>query len=117
MQKIKILHVYKSFNVYNGLIEILTILAQNLDHQKFEMGVCVNEYRKMRLAEFEELGAKIFNLDIKTWAGIQLSSSTGIKQILNNINLILFRLMCLKLICMGQLQQRWQKFRQLSPQK
>lgn len=70
MQKIKILHVYKSFNVYNGLIEILTILAQNLDHQKFEMGVCVNEYQENAFGRnFEELGAKIFNLDIKPGLG------------------------------------------------
>lgn len=70
MQKIKILHVYKSFNVYNGLIEILTILAQNLDHQKFELGVCVNEYQGNTFGEkFEGLGAKIFNLDIKPGLG------------------------------------------------
>ncbi len=70
MQKIKILHVYKSFNVYNGLIEILTILAQNLDHQKFELGVCVNEYQENSFGnKFEGLGAKIFNLDIKPGLG------------------------------------------------
>ena len=70
MQKIKILHVYKSFNVYNGLIEILTILAQNLDHQKFELGICVNEYQENTFGKkFEGMGAKIFNLDIKPGMG------------------------------------------------
>lgn len=70
MQKIKILHVYKSFNIYNGLIEILTILAQNMDHQKFELGVCVNEYQQNSYGKnFEGLGAKIFNLDIKPGLG------------------------------------------------
>lgn len=70
MQKIKILHVYKSFNVYNGLVEILTILAQNLDHQRFELGICVNEYQGNCFGEkFEKLGARIFNLDIKPGLG------------------------------------------------
>jgi len=70
MQKIKILHVYKSFNTYNGLIEMMTILAQNLDRQKFELGVCVNEYQENTFGKkFEGLGAKIFNLDIKPGMG------------------------------------------------
>jgi hypothetical protein len=42
--KIKVVHVYKSFNVYNGLIEILSILADNIDHNRFELTACVNEY-------------------------------------------------------------------------
>jgi hypothetical protein len=46
MEKMKIVHVYKSFNVYNGLIEILTILAQNMDHARYELGVCVYDTRK-----------------------------------------------------------------------
>ncbi|HEX3018647.1 MAG TPA: glycosyltransferase family 4 protein [Chitinispirillaceae bacterium] len=70
MQKMKILHVYKSFDVYNGLIEILTILAQNLDYQKFELGVCVNQYHGNCFGEkFEKLGAKIFNMNIEPGFG------------------------------------------------
>lgn len=65
MEKLKIVHVYKSFNVYNGLIEILTILAQNYDRDKYELGVCVNEYQKNSFGDkFESLGGKIFNLNI-----------------------------------------------------
>jgi glycosyltransferase involved in cell wall biosynthesis len=65
MEKMKIVHVYKSFNVYNGLIEILTILAQNLDHARYELGVCVYEYQENSFGKrFEELGGKIFNLNV-----------------------------------------------------
>jgi len=65
MNKIKVLHVYKSFNVYNGLIEILTILAQNMDLDRFDLGVCVYEYDGNEAGQrFEELGGKIYSLDI-----------------------------------------------------
>jgi glycosyltransferase involved in cell wall biosynthesis len=44
MTKFKIVHVYKSFNVYNGLLEIFSILSENLDKDRFELIACVNEY-------------------------------------------------------------------------
>jgi glycosyltransferase involved in cell wall biosynthesis len=63
--KIKLLHVYKDFNVYNGLIEILMILAQNFDHDKYELGVCVFRYDGNSFGDkFEKLRGKIFNLGI-----------------------------------------------------
>lgn len=65
MSKLKILHVYKSFNVYNGLIEILMILAQNMNHDLYELGVCVYEYDDNEFGrKFQELGGKIYNLNI-----------------------------------------------------
>jgi len=66
MEKIKVLHVYKDFNVYNGLIEILTIIAQNIDHDKYDFGVCVFRYTKNSFGErFKEMGGRIFSLDVK----------------------------------------------------
>jgi glycosyltransferase involved in cell wall biosynthesis len=63
--KLKVVHVYKDFDVYNGLTEILTILAQNFDHEKFELGVCVFRYGGNAFGEkFKSLGGKIFNLDV-----------------------------------------------------
>jgi glycosyltransferase involved in cell wall biosynthesis len=63
MRKIKIIHVYKSFNVYNGLIEILTILAQSMHQDQFEIGICVYEYEGNDFGRyFEKLGGKIFVL-------------------------------------------------------
>lgn len=44
MNRIKVVHVYKSFNVYNGLIEILTILADSMDKDRYELVAMVNEY-------------------------------------------------------------------------
>ncbi|NLG19202.1 MAG: glycosyltransferase family 4 protein [Fibrobacter sp.] len=65
MEKLKVVHVYKSFNVYNGLIEILTILAQNLDHERYELGAVVYEYQENSFGKrFQELGGKIFDLKI-----------------------------------------------------
>lgn len=65
MGRIKVVHVYKSFNVYNGLIEILNILAHNMDHTKYELGICVYEYNENDFGKkFQELGGKIYNLNI-----------------------------------------------------
>lgn len=67
MEKVKVIHVYKSFNVYNGLIEILTIMAQNIDHSRYELGVCVYEYNDSEFGQkFQALGGKIYNLNISS---------------------------------------------------
>ncbi len=64
MEKLKIIHIYKSFNVFNGLIEILTIMGQDLDHSRFELGVCVNEYGQNYFGEkFQQLGGRIHSLN------------------------------------------------------
>lgn len=66
MEQIKVLHHYKSFNRYNGLIEILTIMAQNFNHALYEFGICVFEYQENSFGKkFEEYGGKIFNLGVK----------------------------------------------------
>ncbi len=65
MRRIKILHVYKSFNVYNGLIEILLILAERLDPERFDLNVCVYRYDGTPFGDkFEKLGGKIHSLHI-----------------------------------------------------
>ncbi len=65
MEKIKILHIYKSFNVYNGLIEILTILARNLDQSRYELAVGVYEHRESDFSrEFQRLGGTILCMDV-----------------------------------------------------
>jgi glycosyltransferase involved in cell wall biosynthesis len=71
MEKLKVLHLYKSFNVFNGLIEILTIMAQDLNHSEYELGVCVNEYEENPFGEkFQRAGGKIYSLDAgRGWAG------------------------------------------------
>ncbi len=64
MEKLKVLHLYKSFNVFNGLIEILTIMAQDLDQSEYELGVCVNEYEGNSFGEeFQHAGGRIYSLD------------------------------------------------------
>jgi len=65
VEKIKIIHVYKDFNVYNGLVEILTILAGGMDLDRFELGVCVFRYDGNSFGDdFEQLGGRIHSLNI-----------------------------------------------------
>ncbi|MBD3243996.1 MAG: glycosyltransferase [Chitinivibrionales bacterium] len=65
MERIRVLHVYKSFNVYNGLIEILTILLRSMDLSKYELAVAVYQYDGNAFGrEFERLGGRIISLDI-----------------------------------------------------
>lgn len=65
MQKIKVLHVKKDFNTYTGLVEILTIMAKEIDRKKFDLGVCVFRYNGNSFGEkFKSYGGKIFNLNI-----------------------------------------------------
>jgi glycosyltransferase involved in cell wall biosynthesis len=60
MKKNIVVHVYKSFNVYNGLIEILSILAGSIDKDRFELIACVNEYNGNEFGEnFIKKGGKI----------------------------------------------------------
>jgi len=66
MGRIRILHFYKSFNEYNGLIEILTILAQGMDLDRFDLGVVVFEYGGNAFGnKFEKLGGRIYCLDVR----------------------------------------------------
>jgi hypothetical protein len=65
MERIRILHVYKSFNVYNGLIEILTILLRDLDLTRYELAVAVYRYEGNEFGRaFERMGGRIISLDV-----------------------------------------------------
>lgn len=65
MERIRVLHVYKSFNVYNGLIEILSILLRNMDLSKYELAVAVYQYDGNAFGrEFERLGGRIISLGV-----------------------------------------------------
>jgi len=71
--KIKVIHVYKDFNVYNGLVEILTILAGGLDLNRFEFGICVFRYDGNSFGNnFERLGGRIYSLDIPKTPGNEI---------------------------------------------
>ncbi len=37
MKKIRLLHIFYSFNVCNGLIEILNIFAGSINHERFAL--------------------------------------------------------------------------------
>jgi len=79
MSKAKVIHVYKDFNVYNGLIEILTILAGGIDLDRFDLGVCVFRYEGNSFGNnFERLGGRIFSLDIPKSPGSEIREFRGL---------------------------------------
>lgn len=85
MAKVKVVHIYKSFNVYNGLIEILTIMAQNMDHSKFDLGVCVFSYDGTPFGDkFQSLGGKIFNLGVQKRVGQEAHQVVSLYRFLEN---------------------------------
>jgi glycosyltransferase involved in cell wall biosynthesis len=79
VEKIKIIHVFKDFNVYNGLVEILTILAGGMDLKRFDLGVCVFRYDGNSFGDnFERLGGRIYSLDIPKKPGSEILEIRGL---------------------------------------
>jgi len=71
------LHVDKDFHVYNALFGSLLLLAKHTDHSKYDLKLCVFNYRKSPWGEeFERLGGKIIDLGAKNtespWITIKL---------------------------------------------
>lgn len=65
-KRIKIIHVYKDFEIYNGLFTSLLILAKYMDHEIFDLRLCVFKYNGSPYGkEFERLGGKIHNLNVR----------------------------------------------------
>ncbi len=60
------MHIYKDFEVYNGLFTAFLILAKYIDHNKFDLNLCLFNYNGSRYGkEFVRLGGKIYNLNVK----------------------------------------------------
>jgi glycosyltransferase involved in cell wall biosynthesis len=63
-RKIKVVHVYKDFDTYNGLIETFLFLAKYHDRGRFELGLCVFNYKGGEYGRnFRDLGGKLYNLN------------------------------------------------------
>src|ERR1051325_1774995 len=61
-----IVHVYKDFHVYNALFGSLLLLARNTDFSRYDLKLCVFNYRKSPWGdEFERLGGTIVDLGAK----------------------------------------------------
>lgn len=66
-QKIKVIHIYKDFDIYNGLIETFMIMAKEINDKLFDFKVCVFKYSGSPYGNrFRELGGKLDSLDA-TW--------------------------------------------------
>ncbi len=61
---VRVMHIYKDFDTYNGLSEIMLLLAQRLS-RRFVLELCVFRYRGSPFGrEFERLGGRIHSLDV-----------------------------------------------------
>jgi glycosyltransferase involved in cell wall biosynthesis len=61
--KIKLIHIYKDFDIYNGLIEEFLLFAQRIDPEKYDFTVCVFNYKGSPFGQrFQDLGGKLHNL-------------------------------------------------------
>lgn len=66
-QKIKVIHVYKDFDTYNGLIETFLLMSREFDARKIEFKVCVFNYKGSTFGEkFRKRGGKLDSLNA-TW--------------------------------------------------
>lgn len=63
-QKIKVIHIYKDFDIYNGLIEEFLLMAREFDTRKIDFKVCVFNYNGSSFGrKFCELGGKLDSLN------------------------------------------------------
>src|SRR3990172_12677881 len=63
-QRIKVIHIYKDFDIYNGLIETFMIMAREINDKSFDFKVCVFKYSGSPCGKrFRELGGKLDSLD------------------------------------------------------
>lgn len=64
--KIKLIHIYKDFDIYNGLIEEFLLLAKKMDPAVYDFRVCVFNYKGSSFGEqFQKLGGKLDSLNSK----------------------------------------------------
>src|ERR1039457_2502847 len=62
----KVIHVYKDFDIYNGLMERFLILATMMDPAIYDFRVCVFNYKGSSFGKrFQDLGGKLDSLNSK----------------------------------------------------
>lgn len=63
-QRIKVIHIYKDFDIYNGLIETFLLMAKNFDTKRFDFKVCVFNYKGSSYGKkFCDLGGELKSLN------------------------------------------------------
>jgi glycosyltransferase involved in cell wall biosynthesis len=64
MTKIKVTHIWKDFDTYNGMVEILLFIAEYHNRDLFDLGACVFTYNGSEHGEmFQKAGATLHSLD------------------------------------------------------
>jgi 1,4-alpha-glucan branching enzyme len=75
-RKAKVFHIYKDFDVFNGLIAEFLVIAKYINKDLFDTTVCVFNYEGGRYGKtFQELGGKLHDLDF----------GYGVKGVLNTL--------------------------------
>lgn len=63
-KKIRVVHIWKNFDTYNGMVEILLYLAKYYDKSKFDFGACVfNDKGSVYSRKFQALGGELYNMN------------------------------------------------------
>lgn len=61
--KVKVIHIYKDFDVYNGLLETFMIMAEKFAGSRYDFKVCVfNHHDGPHVRRFRELGGTLDSL-------------------------------------------------------
>ena len=64
-RRIKVIHIYKDFDTYNGLVARFFVISKYLDRMLFDPMICVFNYEGGSYGKrFRELGGKLHNLDL-----------------------------------------------------
>ena len=62
-QRIKVIHIYKDFDIHNGLIETFLLMAKEIDKKNYDFKVCVFNYKGSPFGKkFCDLGGKLDSL-------------------------------------------------------
>ena len=62
-KRIKVIHVYKDFDIYNGLIETFMLMVDKLDKERFDFKVCVFNHKNSEFARrFCQMGGQLDSL-------------------------------------------------------
>ena len=65
-RRIKVIHIYKDFDIYNGLIERFFIIARAINADKFDFKICVFNYKGSSFGEeFIQKWGKLDSLGMK----------------------------------------------------
>lgn len=84
--KINVIHIYKDFDTFNGLIETFYFIAKYHNPDIFNFGVCVFNYGGGEYGQkFQDLGGKLYNLNCGHGAKGFINTMIRLKRFLKEV--------------------------------